>query len=309
MRILAKAIIPLGLGLLCSCATPRSHSSALVTPELPPEQILGEQAGAEDLLIVTLRLSDGQTLPCVVDTGTGRTILDQSLKGFLGPPVRTGKISFPFRAEGAEHPGVYVAPKLYLGNVPLMTDPTILVGRVIDTNNCPYKAILGMDCLRHYCIQLDFDAHKLRFLDSNKLKRKELGLPLPLSFTTNIEGAPLVDIKWATNRIVRLMVDTGFRTPDFSLPSDVVGQAIQSHGAVETFTGTYIRNTPVEIFLFPTVTIGPETCKNVRFVRGDIAGGWLDGFMGLPFLARHKVTFDFPNNKMYLSLRHPETGK
>ncbi len=31
--------------------------------------------------------------------------------------------------------------------------------------------------------------------------------------------------------------------------------------------------------------------------------------MGLPFLARHKVTFDFPNSKMYLKLRHPETGK
>jgi len=301
-------MISLGLGLLCSCATPGSRSSALVTPELPPEQILGEKAGTEDLLIVTLRLSDGQTLPCAVDTGMGRTILDQSLKGFLGPPLRTEKMSFPFRAESVENPGVYAAPKLYLGNVPLMTDPTILAGRVIDTSNCPYKAILGMDYLRHYCIQLDFDEHKLRFLDSNKLKREELGLPFPLSFTTNIEGAPLVDIKWATNRNVRLMVDTGFLSPDFSLPSDVVGPAIRSHRAVETFTGTYIRNTPVEIFLFPTVTIGPETCKNVRFVQGDIAGGWIDGFMGLPFLARHNVTLDFPNNKMYLRLRHPETG-
>ena len=116
-------------------------------------------------------------------------------------------------------------------------------------------------------------------------------------------GVPLVDMKWATNRNVRLMVDTGFLCPDFILPSDVVGPAIQSHGAADTFTGTYIRGTPIEIFLFPTFTIGRKTYENVRFVRGDIAGGWIDGFMGLPFLARHKVTFDFPNNKMYLRLR------
>jgi hypothetical protein len=310
MRILAKAIIPLGLALLCSCATHNSHSSALHTPELPPEQILGEKAGAEGLLIVTLRLSDGQTLPCVVDTGASYTMLDQSLQSSLtGPRLQSEQLNTPFYEEGHPKYGVYAAPKVYLGNVPLMSGPTILVGPVFDTNICPYKAILGMDCLRHYCIQLDFDEHKLRFLDSNKLKREELGLAFPVNFTTNRGGVPLVDIKWATNRNVRLMVDTGFRSPDFSLPSGVVGPAIQSHGAVDSLTGTYIRNTLIETFLFPTVTIGPETYKNVRFLQHYGAGGEIDGFMGLPFLARHKVTFDFPNNKMYLRLRHPETGK
>ena len=307
MRIFAKGVIPLGLGLLCSCATLNSHSSALHTPELPPEQILGEKAGGEDLLIVTLRLSGGRSIPCLVDTGSSHTMLDQSLKSSLGPPLRTEKMRFPFRTEGDENPGACAAPKLYLGNVPLMTDPTILVGRVIDTNNCPYKAILGMDCFRHYCIQLDFDEHKLRFLDSSKLQREELGIAFPLALLPTkrdgLLGVPLVDMKWATNRNVRLMVDTGFLCPDFILPSDVVGPAIQSHGAADTFTGTYIRGTPIEIFLFPTFTIGRKTYENVRFVRGDIAGGWIDGFMGLPFLARHKVTFDFPNNKMYLRLR------
>jgi hypothetical protein len=306
MRILAKNIIPFGLALLCSCVAHNKHSSALHAPELPPEQILAGKAGAEDHLIVTLRLSDGQTLPCVVDTGASYTMLDQSLKGSLGPRLQSDQVNFPFREEGHPKFGVYAAPKLYLGNVPLMNGSTILVGPVFDTNNCPYKAILGMDCLRHYCIQLDFDEHKLRFLDANKLKRDELGLAFPVNFTTNRGGVPLVDIKWSTNRNVRLMVDTGFRSPDFSLPSDVVGPAIQSHGAVETFTGTFIRDTPVEIFLFPTVTVGPWTYKNVRFLQHYGAGGEIDGFMGLPFLARHNVTFDFSNNKMYLRLRHPE---
>lgn len=308
MRILPKVIVLLGLGWLCSCATHRSLSNTHPAPQLPPEQILDEKAGPEDLLIVTLRLSDGQTVPCVVDTGCGFTMLDQSLKYPPGPPLQTKQITFPFRAEGAQVPVVYAAPKLYLGNVPLMTGPTILVGQLFDTNNdFPYKAILGIDCLRHYCIQMDFDEHKLRFLDSTTLKREALGLVFPLNITTNYP-TPLVDIQWATNRNVHLMVDTGFRCPDFSLPSDVAGPAFQNHEVVDSLAGTHIGNSIVEIFLFPNVKIGRETYKNVSFVKGDIEGGLIDGFMGLPFLARHKVTFDFPSKRMYLKSRHPETG-
>ncbi len=310
MRTVAKAVIPLGLGLLCSYATCASTPGAAPRPELPPEQTLRERIGGVDLLIVTLQLPDGQTVPCVVDTGAARTMLDQSLKASLGPRLQTDEFTFPFRAEGAETPGVQAAPKLCLGNVPLMTGPTILAGRVFDTNNCPYQAILGIDCLRHYCIQIDFDERKLRFLDPGTLKPEELGTAFPLSFPTNHGGMPAVDIHWSTNRNVRLMVDTGFGSPEFSLPPDVVGPSVQHQDAVDSFTSTYFGNTLIEIFRYPTVRIGQETCENVRVVQGEFGEkGWIDGFMGLPFLARHKVTFDFPNSKMYLKLRHPETGK
>ena len=99
MRILAKAIIPLGLGLLCSCGTHRSHSGqTLLPPELPPEQILGAKAGAEHLLIVTLRLPDGQALPCVVDTG-------MSLHDVGSVPGRLSWPAFANRALSSGHSG------------------------------------------------------------------------------------------------------------------------------------------------------------------------------------------------------------
>ena len=308
-----RTIIPLSLGLLCSCATQtRKLGDPVTPPGLPPEQVLGEKAGAKDPLILTLHLSDGQAVPCMVDTGTSFTTLDRSLKTFLGRRLRTERVQHPLSMFGVDRAGVYPAPKLYLGNVPLMTGPTVLAGRVIVTTNDHYKAILGMDCLRHYCIQVDFDEHKMRFLDPNILKRQELGLAFPLSGTTNIMAAPLVDIKWATNKTVRFMVDTGFQFEgtDFTLPPVLVRPAFLGHAALGTPTFiSFTSGTANQVFLFPTIALGSETYQNVRVAEIAITEGPIDGWMALPFLARHKVTFDFPNQTMYLKLRCPKTGK
>lgn len=43
--------------------------------------------------------------------------------------------------------------------------------------------ILGMDCLRHYCLQLDFAAGKMRFLDPKQLDVSQLGKPFPLNLS------------------------------------------------------------------------------------------------------------------------------
>jgi hypothetical protein len=246
----------------------------------------------------------------IIKTLVFQTVED-GLEGLLGPRLRVERIETPFGAGGIEKFGVYATPKLYLGNIPFMTGRTVLVGPLIGGSNCPYKAVLGMDCLRHYCIQIDFDEHKMRFLDSNTLKRKELGLAFPLSFTTQLKGVPLVDIKWPTNRNVRLMVDTGMETTiDFCLPPAAIQPAFQSHAAVDTFTA---MGSPgggwVEIYQLSAVVLGSETYRNVRVVQGEIAGGVIDGFLALPFLARHKVTFDFPNRTMYLRQRRAETGR
>ena len=44
-------------------------------------------------------------------------------------------------------------------------------------------AILGMDCLRHYCFQVDFAAGKIRFLDPDHVPTEELGQPFSISIS------------------------------------------------------------------------------------------------------------------------------
>jgi hypothetical protein len=280
----------------------------VLQPGLPPDQILGEKVGPENRLVLTLRLSDGQAVPCLVDTGTSITTFDPSLRGLLGRRLRTERV-WSLSALGVEKAGVYAASELYLGNVPLATGPTVLAGQAIWTANEPYKVILGMDCLRHYCIQIDFEEHKMRFLDSNTLNREVLGLALPL-ITGDIVGMPLVDMQWATNRTVRFLVDTAFHLSDITLPPALVRPAIQSHAAIGTpVCLTFSSDTANLVVQFPTAVLGSETYQNLLAAEIKIGGGHFDGFMGLPFLARHKVTFDFPNHTMYLRPTRPETGE
>ncbi len=42
--------------------------------------------------------------------------------------------------------------------------------------------ILGMDCLRHYCVQLDFEAKKVCFLDPKNFPDEDLGKSFPLAY-------------------------------------------------------------------------------------------------------------------------------
>ena len=109
------------------------------------------------------------------------------------------------------------------------------------------------------------------------------------------------------------MVDTGFAVDgiaDFTLPPGMIRPALQKHAALATpMVLRFSSDTANPVFLYPSVMLGSETCENIRVAEIEIEGNVIDGFMALPFLARHKVTFDFPNMTMYLKLRHPETGR
>lgn len=277
---------------------------------LPPDQILGEKVGPEDRLILTLRLSDGQAVPCLVDTGTSITTFDRSLRGLLGRRLRTERV-WSLSALGSERAGVYAAPKLYLGDVPLVTGPAVLAGHDIWNTNDPqpHKIILGMDCLSHYCIQLDFEEHRMRFLDSNTLNREELGFAFPLIVTGDVVGVPLVEMQWAANGTMRFMVDTAFPYSDITLPPALLRPAVQSHAAIGTDVClTFTSDTANQVFRFPTAALGSETYRDLLTAELKVKGHF-DGFLGLPFLTRHKVTFDFPNRTMYLKPLHAEPGK
>src|SRR6185369_5573391 len=105
----------------------------------------------------------------------------------------------------------YVAPTLYLNETPLLMTPAPSTPRpilkltiakaslelpmpfspravsVLDVKDLlpgyprPIKGILGMDCLHHYCVQLDFAAGKMRFLDAQRIRDKRAwGKPVAL---------------------------------------------------------------------------------------------------------------------------------
>lgn len=240
---------------------------AATPPKLPAELPINHGAGRGGGLIVPVRLEGGEELLFILDTGSSFTLLDKSLEPKLGK--RTSTASVQSWGTTRELP-VFAAPRLYLGGAPLIT------GDYVATDDCkemdsdsgrPIMGMLGIDCLKHYCIQLDFQAGKMRFLEPEHVNAVQLGKAFPI---TAVEGRPWVHHDGLVAGLgTNSLIDTGY-----------------SRDGVIAELGPGIS-------YFADRVWGGETYTNLLLGNGG-------NVLGLRFLARHLVTLDFLNRTMYL---------
>jgi hypothetical protein len=274
--------------LCCSCATRNS-----IGPGRPAETSFNKGAGRGDPLEVKLRLESGEELLFMVDTEACRTILDKSLEPKLGKRLGT-RMDWTFT--GTRRAGLYMAPKLYLGRTQLLTGGRVLTE---DIGHPPIMGILGMDCLRHYCLQLDFTSAKMRFLDPDGPNNEDLGRAFPL---TLIFGNPLAHGDFWGEGNKYFFVDTGcvvdfdaFLSPRL-FQRKLKEQKPDWDGFHKTPAGKLRRMAG-----FSKSNFGGRTYNNVILWEWSGPGSWpVKNLLGLRFLARNLVTFNFPKRTMYL---------
>src|SRR5436190_9291614 len=181
---------------------------------LPADVIMNKGAGRGDWLIVKVRLESGEESPFIVDTGSPGSVLDKSFEPRLGTRLHPFTLRTFF---GRQESGLYAAPKLYLGNVPLVTDRYIATFDFKKASACRRSGImgiLGMDCLARYCIQLDFEAGTMRFLKADQVNPAELGKAFPLVLSSSLNKRPMdlsihhTGLFGGSN--TNLMIDTGY---------------------------------------------------------------------------------------------------
>lgn len=282
-RIVTKMLFGLLL-LLNSCAT-----GDPIQARRPADLKMNQHAGRGDLLFVMIRLDDGEKLPFVLDTGSPTTLFDASLKPKLGK--RLGSMTtwnFGIKQEA----DIHVSPKLYLGNTPLMiTGSNILTYDFRKMSSAsgseyPTMGILGMDVLEHYCVQLDFEARKVRFLNPHGLKTITLGKPMPLNLSGDDSRVFIKSPGLLGTESNKLLVDTGFQADGAS-----------NHERYDQIVQELKLRSVSGCSLFPKCEWNGEAYTNLIILKGE-------GLIGLRFLARHLVTLDFPNRTMYLKQRH-----
>jgi len=301
VRFAAAALRSLILG-LCAATVARAPAAG---PAVLAEAPMNRDAGRGNLLIVTLRLEDGEPLSLVVDTGSEATIVDKSLERKLGKRVGTGKL-WNF---GVKHKcGVYPTPKLYLGDLRLRTGDNVFsieLKRMAVHTDPAVRGILGMDCLRYYCVQLDFEAGKLRLLDSSQLAAENLGraLPMTLMGLGNSHGECMRPFVYSCGLlgggITNLLVDTGYRV-DGALEGGLYRRGMGAEGlplVVEPIRSLELGRLWVE-----QITWNGATYRELLIGNGgtDFSTGNGQNLLGLRFLARHLATFDFPTRTFYL---------
>jgi hypothetical protein len=280
--------IVFGLLLLSSCA--RAPRPAVVDPppQLSADVTMNGDAGRGAWLFVNLRLADGPELPFFIDTGTNYTCLDESLAPRLGPRVgivHGRHYDDPLALES------YAAPKLFLGSTPLMTGDRVLIMDLSKPSadaHRPVMGILGMDCLRHYCVQLDFAAGKMRFLAPDQVNGTPPGQAFPVTFRS---GLPWMrEVGLVPEATTPLLIDTG-NIYDGALEADLFRQRIRER-SLQVDSAQPNGKQPRTATL-PTAVWNGRTYSSLK-IRGGVNS------IGLRFLARHLVTLNFPGQTIYL---------
>jgi hypothetical protein len=237
-------------------------------------------------------LSDGTALPFVVDTGSPWTLIEKSQESKLGAPLDSGTL-WNFGAVQQAHS--YAAPKLYLGKTLLMSGSNVITfdsKKLESHRDNSVRGILGMDVLKHYCIQLDFAAGKMRFLDDERADKASWGRAFPLS-DPGI-GCPVVSENLAGVKGSDSEIDTGCDSAGWLTPK--LFQQWNDHAQAPA--AGEARS--------PNVVLGGETYRDAdlretsekSILRND-AGVEING-IGLHLLSQNLVTLDFPNHTMYL---------
>jgi hypothetical protein len=301
MQHIFSKLVVLVLLLLTGCASlPSEHQpppagTMASSPRLPAELGMNRDAGHGNVIFVNVQMENGSAWPFVIDTGTTWTVFDKSLEPLLGQRVHTATV---WRWGVQEDSGIYPAPKLFLGGAPLLT------GRAVATDDFQkisrsfgrsVMGLIGMDTLKNYCMQLDFAAGKVRFLDPDHADKSKWGQAFPL---TDIgDGCLRVNENLAGADGPGSLIDTGCAY-DGWLTWTVYQQ--WTNRTVLPAAGEVRR---------PEGVLGGEHFSHLA-LRGLDLSALTDGDrhmkfngLGLSFLSRRVVTFDFPNHTMYL--KHP----
>ena len=240
---------------------------------------------------------EGKEYLFVFDTGSSHTMFDISFRQALGKAKRVSK---GITSKGAASFEVFDAPKAFLGPLNMQDCGEVLC---IDFSMLTMVAgkkisgIIGMDFLKKYVIQIDFDTGKMLFLKTAGDNNSHWHTSLPITYSPT--GIPQIKANILDGIRIDFsedfVIDTGANTAG-SLSRRIFYEIVAkrklkvAEEIYETASGTMRK----KIIRVSDIQIGPLYYKNLIFSEGI----W--SFLGLEFLSRHLVAFDFPGNRFYL---------
>lgn len=243
-------------------------------------------------ILLPLTVGDREIL-CLVDTGASRSAFDVSLRPLLGTSRGTKTIQTPAGRRSVDQ---FAWPDARLGAEMLKSERPVVCIDLDNTRKASGQdmfAVLGMDVLRSRRIQIDFDAGSLRILESLPADRSQLGQHLPISFAA--DDTPSLAVSIGEGHDVPFLIDTG--TLGNSIEADQFDDLLEQNRirlggpSLSVTVGGAIAG---EAGRLDRLSVGPFVHRDLRMARLNVNS------LGLRYLSRFRVTFDFPGGNVYL---------
>ena len=271
-------------------ANPRLNSDAVASHKIIAEFKVAKQ-GEPILLPIKFK---GKEYSFMLETGCPLSVFDISLKHELGEVKGTARTQTGGR--GTIDIQLFDTPEAFLGPLNLRDG-----GQVLCVDHQMFSLILGrkisgavgLNFLKKYVIQIDFDKGKLLFIEPSDSPDPSWGEELTITYGP--QGLAYIKGTVLGSTDVLFLIDTGMNYT----------------GDLETkFFEGIIKNRETKVSK-DTSQVAGETIQEMNFRTDDLSVGSLKykglilgasshSRLGLGFLSRHTVTFDFPNNTVYL---------
>ncbi len=234
-----------------------------------------------------------RTYDFVLDTGCTGSVFDLSFRPELGPPKRMMRITSAANPVVVQ---VFAGPRAFVGPFSLADCNEVVcanlkgLGPVLGRD---VHGMLGMDLLSRHVVQIDFDEGCIAFLDDERDNRSDWGEELAMTY--NQMKMPQVKVTLGDRPEQDFIIDTGDGSSG-ALSKDMFDLVVAEDGLhpVETSMATVAGVAKSREVRLGRMTVGSVEYQGLIFTEGN------GNRLGLDFLARHVVTFDFPHRRLYL---------
>ncbi len=239
----------------------------------------------------------GKKYMFILDTGATHNAYDSSLKKYLGSPLGGGDVG---TASGTASVSMFNSPDAKLGRLKLKTKTPVMCynfSRLTSIIGRRIHGALGMSFLKKYVVKIDFDKGKVVFYGSlNRSCVKGYS-----SFALrNSNGDKKV---WVRVLIpggnIWFMIDTGDGS-NGSL-AEIVFNSLVNNNNIGRLDNSLFRSLNEVITrregLLDSFFLSPFLNNKLSFSSG------IESKIGLAYLSRYSIMFDFPNKMIYLKKR------
>jgi hypothetical protein len=266
-------------------------------PAYPPvESVVLERikiAKGGDAILLPVKIA-GRERMFVLDTGASHTGVDRSLlNGDITSMERIGTADREIDVLRFPAPEATVG-SLGFNGIDKVVGIDLMPLR--EASGLPIEGILGMDFLSRHVVRVDFDKGELCFLTAAEPR---CGIAIPLTDGDDGSGRPQVRGSVGGLERIPFLVDTGYGTlssgsldaATFSLLKKWKDLRIVGQGVFRCLSGDGVE----EIGQSSVFAVGDVRVERPVWTSGKTSA------LGLGFLSRFVVTFDFPKGVMYLS--------